>query len=273
MNTNESQWELIMILLSLKIYNLGKLDASFRKKNISNRYSPLCQIQYECKLTVHFKSIRLQFLYLCLSICCITVIEVPGVTCQARADVGFIIDSSGSVRREYGKEKSFVKSLAYRFGLSAKGSHAGAVIFSHKAEVKVTFAEKNSITEFNDAIDNLPLLGYTTRIDKALRVAYNDLFQVRNGMRLGVPKVVFVLTDGKQTNEYDAVSPATAILPFHESDMKVIVIGVGSSVSKNELRSMAKSEKDVYFAKDFDELMSSEFVDKVIALSCQKGKG
>ncbi len=198
---------------------------------------------------------------------------VSQIKCRARADVGFIVDSSGSLRREYGKEKLFVKSLAYRFGLSAEGCHAGVVRFSHKAEVRMRFAEKNTVTEFNNDIDNMPLWGYTTRIDEALRVAYNDLFQLRYGMRMGVSKVVFVLTDGKQTNAVGAVSPAKAILPFHKSNIKVVVIGIGSRINKNELKSMVKSEKDVYFAKNFDELISSKFVDDITAASCQTVAG
>ncbi len=193
------------------------------------------------------------------------------VKCQARADVGFVVDSSGSLENEYHKEKSFVKKLAYRFGLSANGSHAGVVRFSHKAEVKVTLAEKNSITEFTDAVDNLPHWGYTTRIDEALRVSFEELFQPRNGMRSDVPKVVFILTDGKQTKAPGSESPAQAIIPFHESNMKVVVIGVGSAINREELAGMAKSDKDIYFAKNFDELISSQFVDTVTALSCQKG--
>ncbi len=196
--------------------------------------------------------------------------EIEEIRCQERADVGFIVDSSGSLRSEYDKEKLFVKSLAYRFGLSAKGSHAGVVRFSHKAEVRVTFAEKNSVTEFNDAVDLLPHWGYTTRIDEALKVAYNELFQPGNGMRVDVPRVVFILTDGRQTNENGAVSLTQAILPFHESNIQVVVIGIGSGVNRDQLKSMVKSEKDIYFAKNFDELISGKFVDDITAAACQK---
>ncbi len=205
---------------------------------------------------------------------CISAIGelVQDVRCKARADVGFIVDSSGSLKSEYGKEKQFVKLLAQKFGLSAKGSHAGVVLFSDTADVRVKLAEKNTGAEFNDAVDQLPLLGKTTRIDKALQVAYNDLFQPENGLRLDVPQVLFVLTDGAQTNAIDAVSPAQAIVPFHESDIKVVVIGVGSGVKREELKSMVKSEKDLYVAKNFDELISSQFVDNITASSCQEGR-
>ncbi len=194
------------------------------------------------------------------------------VKCQARADVGFIVDASGSLKHEFHKEKSFVKTLANRFGLGERASHAGIVLFSNFAEISVTFAEKNNDKEFNDAVDNLPILGATTRIDKALKVAYDELFQPKNGMRLDVKQVLFVLTDGGQTKADDSVSPAQAIYPFHESDIKVVVIGIGSRVNRTELRSMVKSEKDIYLAKHFDELISSKFVDEITAASCQKGK-
>ncbi len=214
----------------------------------------------------------MKFLYVCISIAAVTLNNVNDVKCQARADVGFIVDSSGSLESEYDKEKSFVKALAGRFGLSKGASHAGVVVFSDKVELSVTFAEKNNAKEFNDAVDKLPSWGARTRLDKALKVAYDELFQPENGMRLDVKQVLFVLTDGEQTKVNGSVSPAQAIAPFHESDIKVVVIGVGSHVNRKELKSMVKSEKDLYFAKNFDELISSPFVDEITAASCQKGK-
>ena len=44
--------------------------------------------------------------------------------CDSIADIGFVVDSSGSLRRNYGKEKAFVKTLSDSFGISADGSRA-----------------------------------------------------------------------------------------------------------------------------------------------------
>ncbi len=193
------------------------------------------------------------------------------IRCRGRADVGFIVDSSGSLRSEYGKEKSFVKSVAKKFDISATGSHVGVVLFSDNAEVRVKFSEKNDAALFNETVDQLPLFGRTTRIDKALQVAHSTLFRPENGMRIDVPQVLIVLTDGAQTNAIDAVPPSQAIAPFHESGVKVVVVGVGSGVKRDELNSMVRSEDDLYLAKNFDQLISGDFIDNITAASCQAG--
>ena len=50
--------------------------------------------------------------------------------CTAVVDVGFVLDSSGSIRRDYQKEKNFIKNLALAFGIKKGNAHAGKPIFS-----------------------------------------------------------------------------------------------------------------------------------------------
>ena len=45
--------------------------------------------------------------------------------CKSKVDVGFVLDSSGSLRTEYHKEKDFLKALAGAFNISPGGSRAG----------------------------------------------------------------------------------------------------------------------------------------------------
>merc|ERR1739838_588079 len=50
------------------------------------------------------------------------VAKTPVPTCKAKVDVGFILDSSGSLRNDYQNEKDFLKALAGAFGVSEDGS-------------------------------------------------------------------------------------------------------------------------------------------------------
>ena len=59
-------------------------------------------------------------------------INISDTSCDA--DIGFILDSSGSLRAEYGKEKKFLLEVAEVAKLSPGGSRAGVVTFSHAAE-------------------------------------------------------------------------------------------------------------------------------------------
>ena len=185
------------------------------------------------------------------------------------ANIGFIMDSSGSLRRDYGKEKEFVKELAQSFEISAAGSRAGVVTFSYNAEVSIRMDEFKKLADFKKAVDSIPLMGYTTRIDKALRLAKEKLM---TGARKDAPKLVFLLTDGSQTKDSDAVDPAVLAKELRDDGIKLIVIGIGKGTKLDELERIAGASSNVYLAKDFNELMSSVFVQNIAKAGCKKSK-
>ncbi len=190
--------------------------------------------------------------------------------CQTTADVGFVVDSSGSVKTEYKKEKEFVKLLSEKLQLFKfeDGLRGAVVLFSKDANLAIKFSDLNRLSDFQDAVERLPLMGSITRIDKALKVAYRDMFSAVNGARKNISKLLILLTDGKQTVESDSISPSEAIRPFHQAGITVIVIGIGPAVDPVELKSMVVDPKNVYLAKDFNELKSGEFVTSIFEKSC-----
>lgn len=186
------------------------------------------------------------------------------------ADFGFVVDSSGSLKNEYNIEKEFVQAIVDTFKLSTASSSARAalVLFSRTAHLEIKFSDYANTAAFKAAVAKLPLLGSTTRIDKALQVAYKEMFNVSNGARKGIQKVLILMTDGKQTVEIDSVDLALAIKPIHEAGIKVIVIGIGPGVDPVELASIAEDPKDIYYAKDFNQLRSSNFITNITEASC-----
>ena len=119
--------------------------------------------------------------------------------CKSIVDVGFILDSSGSLRNEYQKEKDFLKSLAEAIGISKEGSRAGVITFSYKAEHSIKMKDHTDILDFNAAVDAIPLMGSTTRIDRALRLTQKELFSANNGALANNQNMLILLTDGSQT--------------------------------------------------------------------------
>lgn len=109
--------------------------------------------------------------------------------CQAIVDLGFILDSSGSLQKDYGKEKDFVKLIARAFNIQYGGSHAGVVTFSHDAELSIRLSETTTYDEFEQDVDRIPHMNSITRIDLALEKAKDELFLDLNGGRHGVKKV------------------------------------------------------------------------------------
>ena len=175
------------------------------------------------------------------------------------------------MRKDYGKEKDFLKVLATTFGVSSNASRAGVVTFSYYAEHSIKMSDHDNLSGFNAAVDNIPLMGSTTRIDKALRVAQKDLFSIANGARAGVPKVLILLTDGSQTQDAGAEEPGEIAEELRKEGINVIVVGIGKGVNVTELRHIAGEEKNVYSAASFDELIGSEFVSKIKSRGCEQG--
>ena len=187
------------------------------------------------------------------------------------ANVGFIVDSSGSLRRHYEKEKEFVKELAKSFDISQAGSRAGVITFSYNAELSIGMNTHKNVDDFNKAVDSIPLMGYTTRIDKALALAKKSL--MTTGVRADVPRIVFLLTDGTQTKDADAVDPSKLADELRAEGIKLFVIGIGKGVNKEELKRIAGGvQSNLFLAEDFEQLRSTGFVQDVARKGCKKGE-
>ncbi|XP_066915369.1 collagen alpha-6(VI) chain-like [Clytia hemisphaerica] len=193
-------------------------------------------------------------------------------SCDVKVDVGFVLDSSGSLKDDYGKEKSFLKALAATFGVSEQGARAGVVTFSFDAEHSVKLNDHYDLASFNDAVDNIPLMGYTTRIDKALRLTQSQMFSIANGGRPGVSKVVVLLTDGSQTQDAGAENPAVVAEELRSQGYKVLAVGIGGGVNSTELAPITGAQSNVFSAATFDELISQEFLDKLNQAGCKEAK-
>ena len=192
--------------------------------------------------------------------------------CNAKVDVGFILDSSGSLRKEYHKEKYFLTSIAKSFNISPDGSRAGVVTFSARAKHSIRMKDHTDITSFEAAVNKISLMGLTTRIDRSLRLAQKELFASENGGRPELPQVLILLTDGTQTKSRNAEDPGEIADEIRKAGISVIVIGIGDGTSPEELDRIAGAAGNAYYAKDFDELISPEFVKKQAEESCTEGK-
>merc|ERR1711931_247945 len=186
-------------------------------------------------------------------------------------DLGFILDSSGSLRTDFDREKKFLKKIAERFAISEKGSHAAVVSFSYEAKLEIKLTDHYDQKSFEQAVDAIPLVGSITRIDLALTAARDQLFAKSNGARDGVSQALVLITDDSQTyNTPGAVNPSAISDKIRDSGVNVVVIGVGSQVNPKELDDLAGGKGKSFRCTTFNELLKTPFIEKASASACPK---
>lgn len=187
---------------------------------------------------------------------CLILFSQP--ECSEIADIAFLVDASESMtKQDFQKEKEVIKKIAATFDVGQTKSHLGLISFSTDAHIRVKFGDHLDLRSFQDAVDKIPFAAGGTRFDKAFGVAANGLFSANGGVRPNLPKVMIILTDGKQSADYDAVPIERSVLPLRHLGVRIIALAIGSQVDVSELRHMVNDPKDIHAVKDFDELLDN----------------
>lgn len=185
--------------------------------------------------------------------------------CDIPVDAAFVIDSSGSISDDdYKKQREFIKSITRSLDISPSHSHAALVLFSNDAEIKARFDSYRSTKDIQRAVDQLPHVKLTTRIDLALNKA-NEVF---DQSRAGVPKVAIVLTDGEMNDGGSVPDLKDAAKRLRERGVRVLVVGIGQNVSEVQLRYMTVSDDDIFKPADFGKLQQQ--LSKLVKKACGK---
>lgn len=147
---------------------------------------------------------------------------------------------------------------------------ASVITFSSRTELSIKFSDYKNASNFNAAVDGIPLMGYQTRIDKALQQAKTEMFSRQNGARDNVPKILILLTDGSQTGR-GSIDPVIPAEELRKTGVFIVVIAIGSQTDMKECKSIAGNNGIYHFVSSFDELISENFI-KYVAFSICPGK-
>ena len=191
--------------------------------------------------------------------------------CKLRADLGFIIDGSVGKAETLRKEKNFIKGVVSAFGISEDGAHAGVVVGGSQEKLAIKMNEHMNSSGFEVAVSSIGLSGAQglTRLDKALVLAYDELFSAGKGARDHVGQVLMLLTTKKQLDSVDGDSLSLAVSRFNEAGIKMIVVVVGKNADKDKLKTLAKDKRDVYHVEKFDELTATSLQESIAKSACK----
>lgn len=170
----------------------------------------------------------------------------------------FAIHSSGTLSpSEYRKQKELVKRVATTLNISPGRSRVALILYSNFATAALRLDKKITMESFDNLVDSLPHERGVTRIDRALKLARSIFDSDSAVVRRGVPKVLILFTDSKQTVAQDAFNLVEAARPLlYEDDVRILAVGMGNNVDVRELRATTVDEKDVFLSPSLENLLS-----------------
>ena len=167
------------------------------------------------------------------------------------------MDASESMTEDdFEKQKNFVMKVAESFYMAPKTTQFALVTYSSTATMRIRFKDHFNRDSFNAGVKGLPFAAGGTRFDRALKLAAEEVFTAKGGARVGVPKVMIILTDGRQSNDYDAVPIQDAVIPLRQLSVQIHAVAIGSQVNRLQLRKLVTKEGDIFSIKDFDSLVN-----------------
>ena len=91
-------------------------------------------------------------------------------------------------------QKSIVKQIIKDYyPVSVDGNRIGVIQYSDNAKIEVNFNEYFTTKDLNTSIDGIPFTRGGSRIDRALKLARDELFTTANGARNGAEKVIAIV--------------------------------------------------------------------------------
>lgn len=151
-------------------------------------------------------------------------------------DVGFLVDSSGSIntadRYNYQRIKDFIKGFIKSVIIGQNYTRIGVATYSgpNKFRVRFNFTEFSTTDSLVNAVQMIPYDAGSTLTGDALNRIRTELFSTA---REGLAKVLIVLTDGES---HDSVTVPSRRL--RDTGVNIISVGVGEALY-SELADMA----------------------------------
>ncbi|XP_048582331.1 uncharacterized protein LOC5506315 isoform X2 [Nematostella vectensis] len=194
-------------------------------------------------------------------------VELIGCFMACKVDVGILMDESGSVKQDdFTKEKEFVKDLVRHFQIGGQYAQFGVISFSTHAHLDIALNSHSSVGSLQQAVSHIRQAGGWTYTDKALDLAYSQLYSSSRGARSNVAKVLIIITDGVSTRGIDSLK--APLKRLKDASVNIISIGVGRNINRNELELMASQpgRSHVYYVDSMKELKN--LVNSISSSSC-----
>lgn len=172
-----------------------------------------------------------------------------GIGCLDKADIMFVLDSSGSIgSTSMETTRNAAKSFATALAPSLNGNHIGVVDFDSDATLEQELTD--ILADIDAAIDTL-IAGGLTALGDGINVASTELASVRDRADGVAPDYMVIITDGVPNIGADPVAAATAA---KAAGTTIYVVGVGTGINQVFLEGIATSPAHYFGAGEFSDL-------------------
>ena len=173
-------------------------------------------------------------------------------------DLGFVFGANGlNADTTFAQEKELAKKMIEKFDISMTSTSVGAIVYDSNARLVWRLGDLVDARSTIYNIDRLQRFRNGNNVLKALGIARDDLFSIKNGARRGVPKTLIVFIDKTEVRDQRLQDTAKQL---KDKGVKVIVIAIGPEVDKKDVAGVATGTKDLIkpldLSKSMEDVMS-----------------
>ena len=148
---------------------------------------------------------------------------------------------------------------------------AAVIVFSRAASNVIPMGSETTPLSFALAVDDIPYDAGSTRIDLALRLAYDEYFSGKNADE--TQKLIILLTDGKQTRSkspaYIPVEVTAELL--RSKSARIIAVTIGENIDMTAMRTVTEREEDIFRMTEFNDLVANaDIISKKCCVNARK---
>uniref|UniRef100_A0A0B7BC59 Uncharacterized protein n=1 Tax=Arion vulgaris TaxID=1028688 RepID=A0A0B7BC59_9EUPU len=185
-------------------------------------------------------------------------------TCQDKADVVFLIDSSGSVGFENLQQiKTFVHHVVDGFNIGPEATKVGVASFSQGSRAEIYLNSFEDKASLQNAVSSISYTYGNTNTASGITLVHSSLFAYERGNRPDVPDYLIIITDGLSNINHEATIPEAEYVRQQGIHIFAIGVGVGDLWELNGIASKP-SDRNVFQIRSWDGLLSisDELIDR-----------
>ncbi|VDM25595.1 unnamed protein product [Toxocara canis] len=168
-------------------------------------------------------------------------------------DLVFILDSSGSLKNRFQDEIDVIRRIVKHVTVGETATRVMLIQFSGVQHLEFNFNKFTNRDDILSALDVLRHVSGITRVGGAFEFALNKL-NPENGMRpSNVPKIVYLLSDGR-THDFPKDAEMADLMRRQIPNVDIWAYGTGEYVAMSELVNITRDPRKIVTNQNLDDL-------------------